>query len=158
MRGTLRAREMVAKARMASGHCQYLCGRQAKGGRLTHGSNNLSLKTELVLETTGKVRNPALSVACNVGDLADVVEHVATGEEQDSNQTDGSPEIAALEDGKDIGSSNGESGDRSEDGYGGGDDLDVVDRTGEGRSRACDMASEPGVNGLGSNDTGVLLA
>ena len=121
---------------MASGHCQYLCGRQAKGGRLTHGSNNLSLKTKLVLETTGKVGDSALAVACNVRDLADVVEHVATGEEQDSNQTDGSPEIAALEDGKDIGSSNGESGDRSEDGYSGGDDLDVVDRAGDGGSRA----------------------
>ena len=126
--------------------------------QLTHGSNNLSLETELVLETTSKVGDSALAVACNVGDLADVVEHVATGEEQDSNQTDGSPEIAALEDGKDIGSSNGESGDRSEDGYGSGDDLDVVDRTGDSGSRASDMASEPGMDGLGSDDTVILLA
>lgn len=87
-----------------------------------------------------------------------MVEHVAAGEEEDGDQADGGPEVAALEDGEDVGSSNGESGDGSEDGYSGGDDLDVVDRAGEGRSRACDMASEPGVDGLSGNDTGGLLA
>jgi hypothetical protein len=112
----------------------------------------------LVLETTGKVRDSALAVACNVGDLADVVEHVATGEEQDSDQTDGGPEVAALEDGEDIGSSDGESSDRSENGYSGSDDLDVVDRTRNGRSGASDMASEPGVDRLSGNDTRALLA
>lgn len=107
-----------------------------KRAKLTHGSNNLSLETELVLETTGKVGDSALAVACNVGDLADVVEHVATGEEEDSDQADGGPEVAALEDGEDIGGSDGEGGDRSENGYGGGDDLDVVDGTRDGRGRA----------------------
>jgi hypothetical protein len=87
-----------------------------------------------------------------------VVEHVATGEEKDSDQAESSPEVAALEDGEDVGSSDGEGGDGSEDGYGGGDDFDVVDWAGEGGSRACDMASEPGVDGLGCNDTGDLLA
>jgi hypothetical protein len=56
-----------------------------------------------------------------------VVEHVATGEEKDSDQAESSPEVAALEDGEDVGSSDGEGGDGSEDGYGGGDDFDVVD-------------------------------
>lgn len=87
-----------------------------------------------------------------------MVEHVAAGEEEDGDQADGGPEVAALEDGEDIRSSDGEGGDGAEDGYGGGDDLDVVDRAGEGRSRACDMAGEPGVDGLSSNDTKVLLA
>jgi hypothetical protein len=129
-----------------------------QGIKLTHGSNNLGLKTKLVLETTGKVGDTALAVACNVGDLADVVEHVATGEEEDSDQADGGPEVAALKDGKDVGSSNSESSDRAENGYGGGDDLDVVDRTRDGGSRASDMASEPGVDGLSGNDTRVWLA
>jgi hypothetical protein len=150
---------MVANARMASTMIVSICKRDTKrGSKLTHGSNNLSLETELVLETASKVRDTTLAVACNVRDLADVVEHVATGEEKDSDQTEGGPEVAALEDGEDVGGSDGESGDGSEDGYGGGDDLDVVDWTGEGRSRARDMASEPGVDGLGCNDTGVLLA
>ena len=105
--------------------------------KLTHRSNDLSLKTELVLEATSEVADTTLAVGLNIGDLADVVEHVATGEEEDGDQADGCPEVAALEDGEDIGSSDGESGDRAEDGYGGSDDLDVVDRTGEGRSRAC---------------------
>lgn len=125
---------------------------------LTHCSNNLSLKTELVLETTGKVGDSALAVACDVGDLADVVEHVATGEEEDGDQADGGPEVAALDDGENVRSSNGAGGDCSKNGHGGGDDLDVVDGTNDRRSRTCDMASEPGVNGFGGDDTGAELA
>jgi hypothetical protein len=125
--------------------------------KLTHGSNNLSLETKLVLETTGKVRDSTLAVACNVRNLADVVEHVAAGEEEDGDQTDGGPEVAALEDGKHVGGCDGEGGDGSQDGYGGGDDFDVVYWTGNGGGRAGDMAGEPGVNGLGCDDTGILL-
>jgi hypothetical protein len=111
---------------------------------LTHGSNNLSLKTKLILETTGKVRDTTLAVACNVRNLADVIEHVA--------------EVAALENGQHVGGCNGEGGDGSEDGYGGGDDFDVVYWTGDGGGRAGDVAGEPGVDGLGCDDTVGLLA
>jgi hypothetical protein len=119
MRGTLRAREMVANARMASRETLVLARERERererGGleELTHGSNNLSLETKLVLETTGKVRDSALAVACNVRNLADVVEHVATGEEEDGDQADGGPEVAALEDGQDVGGCDGEGGDGS---------------------------------------------
>jgi hypothetical protein len=149
---------MVANARMASREGISTCKRAEGMSKLTHGSNNLSLETKLVLEATGKVGDSTLAVACNVRDLADVVEHVATGEEEDSDQAEGGPEVAALEDGEGVGSSDGEGGDRTQDGYGGGDDFDVVDGTGERGSRACDMASEPGVDGLGCDDTGDLLA
>jgi hypothetical protein len=158
IRGTLRAREMVANARMASRRAVSRFKKKDDLEELTHGSNNLSLETKLVLETTGKVGDTTLAVACNVRNLADVVEHVAAGEEEDSDQTDSGPEVATLEDGKDVGGCDGEGGDGSEDGYGGGDDFDVVDWTGNGGGRAGDMASEPGVNGLGCDDTGGLLA
>lgn len=159
IRGTLRAREMVAKARMASKMIsQNLCYtiyRKRQCRRLTHGSNNLGLETELVLETTGEVGDSALAVACDVRDLADVVEHVATGEEKDGDQADCGPEVAALDDGEDIRGSDSASSDRSKDGYSSGNDLDVVDGTNDRRSRTCDMAGEPGMDGFGSDDTGV---
>jgi len=139
--------------RLWYGQSRYKKGRFEK--RPTHGSDNLSLETELVLESTGEVGNTALAVACNVGDLADVVEHVATGEEQDGDQADCGPEVAALDDREDVRESYGASGDGSEDGYGGGDDLDIVDGTNDRRSGTCDMASEPGVDGFGSDDTGM---
>lgn len=140
MRGTLRAREMVAKARMASGYGQNGKAkrerRRVDESELTHGSDNLSLETKLVLETTGKVGNATLAVACDIGDLADVVEHVTTGEEQNGDQADGSPEVAALNDGQCVRGSYGESGNGSEDGSGGGNDLDPVDGAHNRRGRA----------------------
>lgn len=142
--------------RLWYGQSRYKKGRFEK--RLTHGSDNLSLETELVLETTGEVGNTALAVACNVGDLADVVEHVATGEEQDGDQADCGPEVAALKDGQSVWSSNGKGGHGTEDGNSGCDDLDVVDGTDNGRSRARYMAREPGVDRFGTDDTVLRLA
>jgi hypothetical protein len=66
--------------------------------RLTHGSNNLGLHTKLVRETPREIANAAPAIACNVGHLADMVEHMSTCEEEDKDQADRSPEVAILED------------------------------------------------------------
>ena len=48
-------------------------------------------------------------------------------EEEDGDQGEGSPKVAVLEEGKDVGRGNGESSDTSKDGRGDGDDLNPVD-------------------------------
>lgn len=63
---------------------------------LTHCSYNLCLQSELVLEASSKVAHTSLAVACNIGNLSDMVEHVSTCEQQDCNQADSSPEITVL--------------------------------------------------------------
>lgn len=50
-----------------------------------------------------KVRGTALAVARDVGHLADAVEHVAGGEEQDGDERDGNPELCGAEEAKDLG-------------------------------------------------------
>ena len=97
--------------------------------KLTHCGNDLSLKTELVLEATSEVADTTLAVGLNIGDLADVVEHVSAGEEQDKNQADGGPQVAVLDDGKDVGRSDCEEGEDTNDSGCDSDDLDIVDRT-----------------------------
>jgi hypothetical protein len=97
--------------------------------RLTHSGNDLRLETELVLETAGEVGETALAVVASVGHLADVVEHVSAGEKQDKNQADGGPQVAVLDDGKDVGRGDGEKGEDTNDSGCDCNDLDIVDRT-----------------------------
>lgn len=52
----------------------------------------------MVLETTSKVADAALPIGSNVGHLANVVVHVTRGEEEDRDESDGGPDITALED------------------------------------------------------------
>lgn len=89
----------------------------------------MSLKTELVLETAGEVGETALAIVSSVGHLADVVEHVSASEEQDENQADGGPQVAVLDDGKDVGRSDGEESEDADDSSCDSNDLDIVDRT-----------------------------
>ena len=58
-----------------------------------------------------------------------MVEHVSAGEEQDKNQADGGPQVAVLDDGKDVGRSDSEEGNDTNDSSCDGDNLDIVDRT-----------------------------
>jgi hypothetical protein len=83
----------------------------------------------LVLETAGEVGETTLAIVTSVGHLADVVEHVSTGEEQDKNQADGGPQVAVLDDRKDVGRSDGEEGEDTNDGGCNSNNLDIVDRT-----------------------------
>jgi hypothetical protein len=83
----------------------------------------------LVLETAGEVGETTLAIVTSVGHLADVVEHVSTGEKQDGDQADGSPEVAVLDDGKEVGRGDGEESEDTDDGSRDGDDLHIVDWT-----------------------------
>ena len=115
---------------------------------LTHSSNNLALKTELVAETSGKVADATLAVARNVGNLTNVVEHMAAGEEQHSDQAERSPQVTVLQNGDDVGRSDDDEGENSKDGGGHGDDLDPVNRTGDLGLRRIggELAGDPGVD------------
>lgn len=66
--------------------------------------------------------------ASHVWHLPNVVEHVARYEKQDRDQGDGSPEVAILNDGKNIWESNCHECDATQDGSGGDSNLEVVDR------------------------------
>lgn len=141
---------MVAKERIPSTNSSQLLSRDKTTGKLTHCSNDLSLETELVLEATGKVANATLAVGLNVGDLADVVEHVSAREEQNGDQTDGSPEVAVLNDRKEIRCGDCEEGEDADDSGSHGDDLHIVDRaTDWWVRRVGEMAAKPCVDRFG---------
>lgn len=118
--------------------------------KLTDGGDNLRLHAELVLETASKVADATLAITSNVGDLSDVVEHVAAGEEKHHDQAEGSPQIAVLDDGQNVGGGDGDEGDEAEDSSGHGDNLDVVDGADNRRVRALgEVARDPGVDAVG---------
>lgn len=94
---------------------------------LTHGSDNLRLQTELALEAAGKVGDATAAIASNIGHVADVVEHVAAGEEQDGNHGAGGPEIAVLDDGQQVGAGGGDQGANAEQQGDASRPADVVD-------------------------------
>lgn len=98
IRGTLTAKDIAVKERTPSALHQYVgrfrdCGYE---GEHTHGGDNLGLKAELVLEATCKVADAATAITRHVWHLSNVVEHLATDEEEDRDQADGSPEVSAL--------------------------------------------------------------
>jgi hypothetical protein len=74
-----------------------------------------------------------------------MVEHMATGEEQHGDQTEGGPEIAVLEDRNEVGGSNGKEGNATKYGSGDGDDLHIVDGTADTRLGGIggEMAGDP---------------
>jgi hypothetical protein len=118
--------------------------------KLTHSSNDLGLETELVLETTGEVADTALAISSDVGNLADVVEHVSAGEEQNSDQADGSPEVAVLDDREEVGCSDSQECEDTDDGSRDSDDLHIVDGAlNRWVRRVREMTTKPCMNGLG---------
>jgi hypothetical protein len=141
---------MVAKERIPSAIFSQLLSSGGTEDKLTHCSNDLGLETELVLEATSKVVDTTLTVGLNIWDLADVVEHVSAREEQNSDQADGSPEVAVLNDRQKVRRGDGKEGEDTNDGGCHGDDLHVVDRALNGWVRRVgEMAAEPCVDGFG---------
>ena len=70
--------------------------------------------------------------------------------QQDSDEGDGGPEIAVLDDGEDVRCGDGEEGDEAEDGGSDDGDFDVVYWAHEGRVWAVgEMTTQPGVNWVG---------
>ena len=127
---------------------RYLAG--PNRSKLTHSGNDLCLETELVLEATGEVADTTLAISSNVRNLANVIEHVTAGEEQDHDQADGSPEVAVLDNGENVGRGNSQECEDTDNGGCDGDDLNIVDGTLDRRVRRVGkMAAQPCVNGLG---------
>lgn len=70
--------------------------------KLTKSGNNLRLQPVLALEPRGKVADTPLAIRSNVRDLADVVVHVARGEQKNRDERDGGPDVAGLEHGHNV--------------------------------------------------------
>lgn len=71
-----------------------------KRPNLTHSSDNLSLKTVLVLESASEVVDSSTAIPNNVRYLSDMIEHVSTCKEKNCDKTDGGPYVAVLDDGE----------------------------------------------------------
>lgn len=67
--------------------------------QLTNSRDNLRFHTKLVLEAARKITNTPFAIPNHVWYLADMIEHVPTREEEDSDQADRSPEVSVLNDG-----------------------------------------------------------
>lgn len=99
MRGTFIDSAIVANDKTASSVIEYDQFRAdlfegPNREKLTNSSNNLRLHSKLIGKTTSKVADTALAIAHDVRDFTNMVEHVATGKQKNSNQAEASPEIS----------------------------------------------------------------
>jgi len=67
------------------------CDTMAYRRWLTNCSNNLRLQSELVAEATGEITDSALPISCHIWYLADMIEHVAASEEENSDEAECGP-------------------------------------------------------------------
>lgn len=51
----------------------------------------------MALKSRGNIANSTTAITSHVGHFSNVVEHVATGEQQDRDKADGSPKVAVLD-------------------------------------------------------------
>lgn len=100
IRGTLSANEIVAKDKRPSSTVRSWG--KAFWRKLTHSSDYLCFKTELIWEASRKIADASTSIASNIWYFSDMVEHMAAGEEENGNQTYRSPDVTILNDGYDI--------------------------------------------------------
>lgn len=68
----------------------------------------MGLKTELIAEASSKIADSAFSVAGDIWNLPDMVEHVAAREQKHGNETDRGPEVAVLQDRHNVRSCDGD--------------------------------------------------
>lgn len=119
---------------------------------LTNGCNDLGFHAELVLESTSKVADTALTIACNIRNLPDVIEHLSTGEQEDGNQTDGSPEVSVLDNRQDIGGQNSDQGDGTHQDRNCRDEAHIVEGSNQrGLGAIRQVTTDPSVQCLGAN-------
>jgi hypothetical protein len=104
---------------------------RCEGKDTVHGSNNLRLQTKLVAEATRKVCHATLAVTGHIRSLPDMVEHMSTSEKQHGDQAECRPKVAVLQDRDNVGRSDGNERDGSENGGGYGDDLYPINRAGD---------------------------
>lgn len=119
----------------------------------------MSFNRQLILEATSIVADSTFSITCHVGNLADLVEHVSTGKQENADDADAGPDVSVLGYGLNIGPGLDDSTDQAKEA----DDRDepehVVDGTLDGRLRSVrHVTSDPGVNLLGNLGTGGLSA
>lgn len=125
-------------------------GEKIERERLTQSSNDLRLKAQLVLETAGNVADTSVATHGNIGHLADMVEHVAAGEDQDGNKADGGPQVAALQHGQHVRPRDHKQGDGTGDQGDVGSPQSVVDGALDGRvGTTRQVVGNPTVNGFG---------
>ena len=108
----------------------------------------------MVLETRGKVLNATSVIGSYVRNLPDLVEHITTGKEEDAEQAQASPEVAALDDRQENGPGFGEKTNDSQTTDNGNRPSDPVDRSFEGRMWAIrQVARNPGMDLFGARLT-----
>lgn len=123
----------------------------------TKGGHNLSLQAELLLEARDDIVDSTSSIASDIGYLADVIKHVTTDEQQDNHEGNGSPEVAALKNGRHVGPSNDSCGKNSKHGSDGDYPAYVIDRPLDAGMRSVrEGASEPGLNSFGGCGSGCV--
>lgn len=106
----------------------------------------------MVLKASSEVAHTTARVVGNIGDLANLVVHVTTGEQQDSNQSEGSPDIAVLDHGHDVRPGDVDASQATGNHGEAHSPLEVVDRALDGRMRAAiKVADKPRVHYLGGN-------
>lgn len=105
IRGTFSANEMVAKDRRPS-EIFVREGPYLEMEKLTHSGYDLSFQTVLIRKPSSKVADTTSPIPSNVWNLSDVIKHMATCEEKNSYQAYSCPEVAILNDGQQVRSSN----------------------------------------------------
>ena len=107
----------------------------------------MGLHAELVLEAGGEIADASMAIARHIGDLADLVEHVTTGEHEDTDQADCGPSISVLDDREDVRPGFGKCASNTERRNNTNSPGDVVDGTFNSRVRsAWQMARNPGLD------------
>lgn len=114
----------------------------------------------MVAESSREVADSSLSVTRYIGNLSDVIEHMPASEEKDCNQTEGCPKVPVLQDGNNIRSGDREERDGTEDSRGDGNNLDIVDRSVDGRLgyTVGKLTGDPSMNLFGGLRTDLILA
>lgn len=104
----------------------------------------------MVGETAGKVAHATAAVARNVWHLSNMIKHLATGEEEDSDQADSGPNVAVLDDGQQVWPGNADKRDRACDSGSNGYAAEPVHRpVNRGVRTIREMANKPGVDLFG---------
>lgn len=126
--------------------------------RHTDCCHHLCFQAELVLETARDVVNSTTSVTSDVGNFADMVEHVSAGKQENGHQGQGCPEVAALQNVRHIRPSHNTCSNNSKDDGYGDRPTRIVERSLDSRMRSVgQLTSEPGVNLLGSRGSEYCL-
>lgn len=118
---------------------------------LTHEGNDLCLEAILILETASEITNSTMSITSHIRYFPDSVEHLATCEQKNANQTQACPDIAILNDRQyvwpDVVAYGGEEEDKDDRYY----PRDIIDRSAHcGMRSVWEVTGKPFVHILGS--------